>query len=154
MEIIQHLKKHYNNNQDLNNQFVGSAPYPMIILENFLPNNFAQEMYKECESIPDTHWSEFTRKGSYMKECKKLEHAPVAFEFVNQMHNALVMEWLCSLTGIKDLLPDPYITGAGYSRSFTGDNLQLHSDFNWNDRLKLHRILSFIVYLSPDWKDE
>lgn len=154
MKIVQYLKKNYNNIQDLNNQFIENSPYPMIILDNFLPDGIAQQMYKECESIPDIHWSEFTRKGSYMKECKKLEHAPVAFEFVNQMHSAPVMEWLCSLTGIKDLLPDPYITGAGYSRSFTGDSLQLHSDFNWNDRLKLHRILNFIVYISPKWKEE
>jgi len=154
MHIIQHLKKNYNNIQDLNNRFVGTPPFPMITLDNFLPDDFAQKMYKECESIPDIHWSEFTRKGSYMKECKKLEHAPVAFEFVNQMHSALGMEWLCSLTGIKDLLPDPYLTGAGYSRSFTGDSLQIHSDFNWNDQIKVHRMLSFIVYLSPEWKEE
>ena len=154
MQIIKHLKKNFGNYQELNNTFVGTPPYPMITLDNFLPQDFALKLSEECETIPDQHWTEFTRKGSYMKECKKLEHAPVAYEFVNQMHSALGMEWLCNLTGIKDLIPDPYLTGAGYSRSFTGHTLQMHSDFNWNDQIKVHRMLSFIVYLNPNWKEE
>ena len=47
-----------------------------------------------------------------------------------------------------------YLTGAGYSRSYHGDTLKTHTDFNWNERLKLHRALSFIIYLSSDWKEE
>lgn len=154
MHIIQHLRKNFHDFQTLNNRFVGTPPFPMIVLDNFLPEDFASTMATECESIPLQHWTEFTRKGSFMRECKRLEHAPVAFDFVNQMHSALGMEWMTSITGIKDLIPDPYLTGAGYSRSFRGDSLQLHSDFNWNDQIKVHRMLSFIIYLNPDWQEE
>ena len=154
MHIIQHLRKNFHDFQTLNNRFVGTPPFPMIVLDNFLPEDFASSMATECESIPLQHWTEFTRKGSFMRECKRLEHAPVAFDFVNQMHSALGMEWMTSITGIKDLIPDPYLTGAGYSRSFRGDSLQLHSDFNWNDQIKVHRMLSFIIYLNPNWQEE
>ena len=152
--IIQHLKDNFSNFQKLNNTFVGTAPYPMITLDNFLPHEFAMQLANECETIPDQHWTEFTRNGSFMRECKKLEYAPIAYEFVNAMHSALGMEWLTKITNIADLIPDPYLVGAGYSRSFTGDSLKLHSDFNWNNQLKLHRLLSFIIYLNPNWKEE
>lgn len=154
MQIINHLKKNFGNFQELNNTFVGTPPYPMITLENFLPNDIAQKMAVECETIPDQHWSNFTRRGSGMQECKKLDVAPIAYEFVNQMHSALGMEWLCNVTGIKDLIPDPYLTGAGYSKIGKDSSLKVHTDFNWNDQLRLHRMLSFIVYLNPDWKEE
>ena len=154
MHIIQHLRKNFHDFQTLNNRFVGTPPFPMIVLDNFLPEDFASSMATECESIPLQHWTEFTRKGSFMRECKRLEHAPIALDFVNQMHSSLGMEWMTSITGIKDLIPDPYLTGAGYSRSFRGDSLQLHSDFNWNDQIKVHRMLSFIIYLNPNWQEE
>lgn len=152
--IIQHLKDNFSNFQKLNNTFVGTPPYPMITLDNFLPHEFAIQLANECETIPNQYWTEFTRNGSFMRECKKLEYAPFAYEFVNAMHSALGMEWMTKLTNIADLIPDPYLVGAGYSRSFTGDSLKLHSDFNWNNQLKLHRMLSFIIYLNPNWKEE
>lgn len=154
MEIIKHLRQNFNNVEQLNNTFVGTPPYPMIVLDNFLPKDFALKLNEECESIPDQYWTEFTRKGSYMKECKQMHVAPVAFKFVNEMHSALGLEWLTQVSGIKDLIPDPYLVGAGYSRAFTGHSLQLHTDFNWNDQLRLHRILSFIIYLNPEWDEK
>lgn len=154
MNLITHLNKHFSDFQELNNTFVGTPPFPMIVMDNFLPQDLALDMAKECESIPDHYWTEFTRRGSHMKECIRLDIAPKAFEFVNQMHSALGMDWLTKVTGIKDLIPDPYLTGAAYSRSFRGDSLKVHTDFNWNDRLRLHRMLSFIVYLNPHWKEE
>lgn len=154
MKIIKHLHSQFRNLTELNNTFVGTPPYPMIVLDNFLPNDFAQEMSEECESIPLQYWTEFTRKGSFMRECKRLDIAPVAYEFTNQMHSSLGLDWLKDLTGIKDILPDPYLIGAGYSRSFKGHSLQLHTDFNWNEEIKLHRILSFIIYLNPEWQED
>lgn len=154
MEIIKHIRSKFNNYQELNNTFVGTPPYPMIVIDNFLPEPTALEMFKECETIDDIHWKTFTRRGSYMKECANLEIAPKAFDFVNQIHSALGMNWITRITGIKDLIPDPYLVGAGYSKIPNGHCLKVHTDFNWNDQLKLHRMLSFIIYLNPEWKDD
>lgn len=153
-EVISHLKANFSDFQHLNNEFVSTPPFPMIILDDFLPNEFALQLFEECENIPEKYWTNFTRRGSGMIECKNLLPAPVAYNFVNQMHSALGMEWMTGLTGIKDLIPDPYLTGAGYSRIFNGESLKVHTDFNWNDQLKLHRMLSFIIYLNPNWKEE
>jgi hypothetical protein len=154
MEIIKHLNKNFGDTKRLNNIFVGTPPYPMIVLDNFLPTDIALKLNEECNTIPDQYWTTFDRRGSHMKECKQLHVAPEAYKFVNEMHSALGMEWLTKITGITDLIPDPYLVGAGYSRAYTGDTLQLHTDFNWNDQLRLHRMASFIVYLNPDWKEE
>lgn len=154
MQIINHIKNNFNNYRQLNDQFVGTPPYPMITLDNFLPLDIVRDMQKECESIPDSYWTSFDRKGSYMKECVNLEVAPIAANVVNQLHSQAGMNWLTQITGIKDLIPDPYIVGAGYSKSYKGDSLKIHTDFNWNDKIKMHRMLSFIIYLTEDWKDE
>lgn len=154
MQIINHIRQKFHNYQELNNTFVGTPPFPMIVLDDFLPENVAKEMSQECNTIPDQFWTSFTRRGSLMHECVNLEVAPKAFEFVTQMHSALGMNWLMHVTGIKDMIPDPYIVGAGYSKIPKDNCLKVHTDFNWNDQLKLHRMLSFIVYLNPEWQSD
>ena len=151
MELINHLKLHHSKLED---NYALSQPIPSITLDNFLPENFAKRMFIEAQSTPDSLWSTFTRKDSLMKECIRLEHMPVAREFVAQLHSSEGLRWLEELTGISGLIPDPYITGAGYSKSWRGDSLKVHTDFNWNEQLKLHRACAFILYLTPDWKPE
>jgi len=154
MKLINHLQQQYPNILKLNYEFVSTPPFPMIILDNFLPKELINAMNEECNNIPKQYWKEFTRKGSYQEECTDLSVCEIGQEFVAEMHSQTVMNWLIKLTGIKDLIPDPYIVGAGYSRSYNNNALKMHTDFNWNNVLKLHRILSFIIYLNPEWKKE
>lgn len=153
MKIIKHLYKNFSNFETLNNEFVGNPPFPLIVLDNFLPNEVALKLFNESKKINSKCWKTFSRNDSLMYECNKLDVAPEAFKFVNEMQSGLGMQWITNLTGIKDLIPDPYLTGAGYSKIPTNADLKVHTDFNWNDELKLHRMLSFIVYLNPEWKD-
>lgn len=153
MKLLDYVNEKFDP-QETNRTFGTGLPYPMVELNDFLPPDFAFRMFTEAQTVPDEHWTRFTRNKSFMKECIKLEHCPVAEEFVNAMHSAAGMKWLSEVTGIPHLLGDPYIVGAGYSKSWAGDSLKLHTDFNWNDKLKLHRAASLIVYLTPDWNPE
>lgn len=154
-KTAQHISNKFSDYQKLNNEFVGTPPFPMIVLDDFLPTQIASAMATETHDIPSHKWTEFTRKKSHMQECTDMEVCPVARDgFVSYMHSQAGMKWLSNITGISDLIPDPYLVGAGYSRSFTGDHLGIHTDFNWNESLKLHRMLSMILYIEPDWKPE
>ena len=154
MYDIQYIKNKFSNFQELHSTFVKTQPHPILVLDDFLPISTAKKLQAECESVPTEHWTEFTRRGSYMKECKNLDYSPEAVNIVNQLHSTTGLKWLEKITGIQGLLPDPHLTGAGYSRSFNGDSLKVHTDFNWNDELKLHRKLTLIVYLTEEWQEE
>lgn len=154
MQISNYIIDHFSDINAINNQFENNMPIPIAILDNFLPRNIAADMSKECDTIPDQHWTIFNRHESEMLECKKLEVAPVAFNVTSQLHSSICMGWLEKITNIPGLIPDPYITGAGYSKILNSKSLKTHTDFNWNDQLRLHRILSLIIYLNPDWQPE
>jgi hypothetical protein len=153
VENIKYILNRFNNTEALNRQFKGTEPVPYLVLDNFFPSQTAINLERECEQIELEHWTKFTRLDSYMEECIKIEHMPYAFNIINEIHSKLGMEWLSQVTGIPDLLPDPYLVGAGYSRSYKGNCLKVHTDFNWNDKLKLHRRATLIVYLSSLWKE-
>jgi len=134
--------------------FADGQPFPMAVFDNFLPVDYALSMYNEIHNLDDKIWKEFTRKGSYMKEFNKISMAPLAFNLTAYLHSAEFLNQLTNLTGIAGLIPDPHLVGAGYSRSFAGDTLQIHTDFNWNNSLSLHRALSLIIYLTPGWEPD
>ena len=125
--IAEYFDAKFNNYQKLNDEFVGTPPFPMIVLDDFLPEKITRAMAAETHDIPEHRWTEFTRKNSHMQECTDMSVCPVAREyFVNYMHSQAGMQWITSVTGIADLIPDPYLVGAGYSRSNRGDKLHTH----------------------------
>jgi hypothetical protein len=142
------------NVESLKETFLNNSPIPLLSVNNFLKEDVAKDLYNETNLIDECHWTTFTRKGSHMKECTKMEYAPVASTLVANLHSSTFLKWLSAVTGIMHLIPDPHLVGAGYSKSFSGDTLQVHTDFNWNDQLKLHRALSLIIYLTPNWQSE
>lgn len=63
-----------------------------------------------------------------------------------------MLEYLESITGIADLLPDPHFTGGGMHQIVAGGILDVHTDFNFYSRLKLYRRLNVLIYLTKHWE--
>ena len=61
---------------------------------------------------------------------------------------------MSELTGIEDLLGDPYYEGGGCHQIKRGGFLKVHADFNKHKRTGLDRRLNVLVYLNKDWKEE
>ena len=130
--------------------------YPHIVIDNFLDEETALKLYDECiNGAPRGGWTNFTRAGSNMEEYNDLVYCEKGHKITyDLMHSGEMCYELEQLTDMVGLMPDPHLVGAGYSRFKPGSDLKPHYDFNWNDRLKLHRRLSCFLYLTPEWKDE
>lgn len=133
--------------------YAHGSPVPWIFFDNFLPTPVLKKVQKEVNNIPQHLWSNFTRNGSMMMECNNLKFSPFIRELVMNLNSSEFLLWLESITGIKRLIPDPHLIGAGMMRCGTGHSLQLHTDFNWNEQLHLNRALSLILYISKDWQE-
>ena len=152
MEIINKIKSNFFDVGKLNKQYVSTPPYPTLCLDNFLPANITLDMKKECQKLK---WDkEFTRAGSYMKEKTELEDCPVALNVKNQLSSKPFLQWLGDITGHYDIIPDPYMIGAGYMRCGTGDSLKIHTDFNWVEEVALNRAVSVIIYFNRGWNKD
>jgi len=140
--------------RQLNEQYRYTPPYPTLHLEDFIPGHVSKALYEESKTIPEKYWTTFTRADSYMEECKDLEEAPVARAVVSALHSKPFLQWLSKICDVQHLLPDPYLVGAGYMKSYKGDSLKIHTDFNWNEECQTHRALSLILYFTPEWEEE
>ncbi len=152
MKNIDHILSNFNDTTQINLDYVKTPPYPNIALDDFLPKDTISAMKQECETLEWTR--NFTRNGSHMIERQDVEDLPIANEVKNTMSSKKFLNWLGKVTGHHDLIPDPHMIGAGYMRCTHGDSLKLHSDFNFNNTLKLYRMLSVNIYLNEGWLKE
>ena len=129
--------------------------FPRAKIDNFLDEKTCLKLYEECLSAPKGGWTIFTRAGSRMEEFNDLIHCPTAHQVTyDLMHSGEMLYDLEQMTGITGLLPDPHLVGAGFSIMRDGAELGPHYDFNWNDRLRLHRKLTSILYITPNWEEK
>lgn len=152
MQLVDKIVDRFRNTTQLNIDYVKTPPYPNIAVDNFLPEETIKAMKQECDQLTWTR--EFTRNGSHMFEKQDVDDCPVASEVKNALSSKKFLSWLGEVSGHYDLIPDPYMIGAGYMRCTRGDSLKLHSDFNFNNTLKLYRMMSINIYLNADWSPE
>jgi Rps23 Pro-64 3,4-dihydroxylase Tpa1-like proline 4-hydroxylase len=126
---------------------------------NFLNKQITENLKKELNYLFDYKKNEFKffdRNGSSMWEWVKYTQieTPYAYYLVSYLHSTEFVRWLEETTDIKGLIPDIHLHGAGYMRCGNGDSLKVHTDFNWNDTIKLNRVLTLVIYLNNGWQEE
>ena len=134
----------------LKQEYHSHPEYGLINIPNFLTDELTSICANELDQIPLEDCKHFTRKGSCMYEHNNLEETPYADQLVHALSSSKFIKWLEELTGVEKLLNDPHLVGAGYVKSFRGDTLQVHTDFNWVEELQLNRAVSVIVYFNKD----
>jgi Rps23 Pro-64 3,4-dihydroxylase Tpa1-like proline 4-hydroxylase len=123
-------------------------------IDNLLPKEDAQEIYSEYLKKTDK-W--IVSKGlfeskSTLKEIDTLGN--IISSITDSFHSQEVVDAISTITGIKELEPDPSLYAGGMSRMSKGDFLSPHID-NSHDQAKLrYRRLNLLYYVSPDWVSE
>jgi Rps23 Pro-64 3,4-dihydroxylase Tpa1-like proline 4-hydroxylase len=152
--ILDRVESEFFNTYELQQRYRAHPCYSLIEIKNFLPIDVTRKLARELDEIPLEDCKNFTRRGSNMYEHNRLQDTPVADEVVHALHSSQFINWLQKVTDTVDIIPDPHLIGAGYSKAYKGDSLKVHTDFNWNDELRLHRRLNCIIYLNENWKDK
>ncbi len=139
----------------LNRKYLSAAPFPHVIIDNFLEKAFAASLEDECrEATANVNASNgFTQKGKLALRDWALMPPLMekACSFFNSGRFVTIME---EITGIKALIPDPHLEGGGLHRTERGGFLKMHTDFNFNKRLNLHRRINVLYYLNSNYQDD
>lgn len=140
----------------LRSQYVNAAPFPHIVIDNFLESDLAEKLYN---NFPD-HNADFWLKYNNPIE-KKLLYNHLDDNMPKPIKEALlylngddVLQKLTELTGIEKLVSDPGLHGGGMHCSKRGGKLDVHIDYSIHPKLNLERRINLILYLSKDWKEE
>ena len=132
-----------------------AKPFKHIILEDAFDPELLERVCRDIPRIDDETW---VRESD--ERIKQFNHrSPVslgkgASELVTLLHSAAFLYFLSEVTGIWELLPDPYLQGASYHVVPRGGFFQVHVDRNIAYSTGLVRRLALMLYLNKGWKTE
>ena len=153
-QLVKHIIENFTDPYELQKTYRSHPSYSLLTLEDFVPKHIVSAMAKELDNVPLEDCKHFTRAGSCMYEYNDVTKTPVQDAVIDALHSSTFIKWLQEVTDTVDLIPDPHLIGAGYVKSLTGDSLKVHCDFNWNEQIRLHRMLSLVGGGNDDWKEE
>jgi hypothetical protein len=139
----------------LHTSYETAKPFRHIILDDVFDPALLERVCQEIPRIDDDTW---VRESD--DHIKQFNHrSPVslgegASELVALLHSAAFLYFLSEVTGIWELLPDPYLQGASYHVVPRGGFFNVHVDRNVAYSTGLVRRLALMLYLNKDWKTE
>lgn len=142
------------NASELRRQFQSAEPFPHLVIDDLL-----RLSPSAASAFPDLEWPGWLamvdRYQKNKRACADIDVIPEPFsDLIRELSNPRFLRVLEQITGIKQLIPDPYLTGGGLHLSGSGGILSPHTDFHYYRPLNLYRRINVLVYLNEDWSLE
>ena len=136
-------------------QFRQARPFRHVVMESFFAESAAQQLLAQFPAFDPARArneaGDIGRKA-VVERIRGLGPAYLALDELIQ--TPAFLQQLGTLTGIPDLRYDPHYFGGGTHENLSGQDLDLHIDFNLHPETGWHRRLNLIIYLNPQWSAE
>lgn len=142
------------NASELRRDFEAAEPFPHLVLDDLL-----RISPSAASAFPDMSWAGWGESGNRYQHnkryCFDIDLIPEPFRtLIRELSEPRFLTVLEQITGIKQLLPDPYLIGGGLHLSGPGGVLSPHTDFHYHRVLNLHRRVNVLIYLNDGWSRE
>lgn len=136
----------------LKDQWNNAQPFPHIVVDNFLDENWINEIHDKFPTEFTFHYDtpiedKYVTDNIHQIQCiSRLFKAYQSDKFIQQIRD---------ITGIEDLEYDPYLHGAGLHCHLNEGKLKLHLDYSIHPRflaegIQKERRVNLILYLNKD----
>lgn len=139
-------------------RFRTAVPFPSICIDDFLEESFANEVAEAYPSFEEAKrlghgFNAVNERGKYQIPDSSLFPKPI-----QQLHEALSSQDFLSamgkMSGIEGLVADPHLIGGGIHQTGPRGHLDVHVDFNYITKLRLHRRLNILVFFNREWQPD
>lgn len=128
-----------------------AKPYPHIVMDDFLDRELLRRVVAE---FPDrdgrTYFDRPQERFKYQFDPNTVDSGIIR-NLLAELNSEPFLAFLSAMTGIENLIPDPYFTGGGLHETLAGGHLSVHADFNIHGGMKVERRLNLLIYLNDDW---
>jgi hypothetical protein len=141
--------------ENLAARYKNAKPFPHILLDNIFPDAMLDSLINEQPSMDRDKWVHEDNEHLQQFNLRSaVDLGKTGYQLSSFLNSAKFLYFLSELTGIWNLLPDPYLQGAGYHVIPHGGSFDVHADRNTAYETGLMRRLSLIIYLNKNWKHE
>jgi Rps23 Pro-64 3,4-dihydroxylase Tpa1-like proline 4-hydroxylase len=132
-----------------------NVPFPHLVIDDLFDPEALAALRTEMFQTKNSDWFHHqTQQIEKLGQKSAIGLGETGFQLIALLHSAAFLYLLSEITGIWNLLPDPYLHGAGFSMIPPGGKFDVHVDLNADATTGLVRKLALIIYLNPDWKPE
>ena len=143
------------NAKSLSSVYRSAKPFPHLVLDSLFSEVLLDRVVEEILPPGEARW--VRHDDDHIRQFNLRSAADLGesgSQLVAFLHSAKFLCFLSEITGIWELLPDPYLQGAGYHLIPRGGKFDVHVDRNTAYSIGLVRRLSLLIYLNKDWKHE
>ena len=146
--------------QRLSDRYRNANPFPHIVIDDFLPLDVAERILDLFPSSSDPHFKQPDYKTHQAKKLGRVQDSyfvgidPWLRSTLFEFNSMAFLDFLEILTGINGLIPDPHFKGGAFHQILPGGKLDVHADFNTDERRMLLRRINALIYLNKDWKPD
>jgi len=135
--------------------YANAKPFPHVVFDNFLDPALLDLILAEFPNPAEIQWQRFDNAQEIkLASATESSFGPVTRLLLYHLNSITFLEFLSSVTGIANLIPDPCFDGGGLHQIMPGGKLAVHADFNKHPRYGLDRRLNALLYLNKDWREE
>jgi len=135
--------------------YLTAKPYPHIVLDNFFEPALLDQVLEEFPRPNQIRWQRFDNAEEIkLASDAEASFGPVTRLLLYHLNSLTFLEFISSITGIENLIPDPSFEGGGMHQIVRGGKLAIHADFNKHRRYGLDRRLNLLLYLNKNWREE
>lgn len=141
--------------QVLRRTYASNAPCRHLIFDDFFEPDRLRRLLQEIKAATSKDWVHHSTDNiNKFGQRSALTLGEEGTALVSFLHAAPFLYFLSEVTGIWNLLPDPYLHGAGLSVVPKGAKFDVHIDRNADSTIGLVRRLAIMIYLNERWTSE
>jgi Rps23 Pro-64 3,4-dihydroxylase Tpa1-like proline 4-hydroxylase len=131
-----------------------AKPFHYVVIDDFLTKEFAEEILASYPSVEGDDWNNTTYVHQRNKFTMTKDFPKPIDNFFRMTESDEFRNLISSICNIPQLISDPDLVGGGLHQIMNGGYLDIHVDYNFHPKTKLHRRLNLLLYLNKDWKQE
>ena len=148
------INKKYNDLSAFNIEFKNAKPYPHIILDNFLDDEFFSNLDTDSFSIEkfrNDHLDTFIEKKK--SNSRNVDLSNEIKELVNELNSDKFVNNLKKLTGMEELFQTSVGNTAlsNYHEMYASGFVGTHVDHSSEPKTGLPHVLNILIYLTKEW---
>jgi hypothetical protein len=136
-------------------RYFEAKPFPHVVFDDFFDPRLLDLVLEEFPKPGEIRWQRFdSAQEIKLASSRETNFGPATRLLMYHLNSITFLEFLSSVTGIDNLIPDPGFEGGGLHQIVPGGKLGVHADFNKHRAFGLDRRLNLLLYLNKDWREE